>query len=303
MSVMASRTVSIVAVPRLPPRAPPASSRMKVYGSGLSMQGTLDAHRSRRSFALVCTNALATATLRRSVAHSRGSEVPAHVQIEEQLAERIASRELSCRRAAAARARARQGPRRQPHDRAPGAGFAGLARARGARGRARHLRLASQARPRSHAGRPASPSGWSVRAWSRAPRCSRGWSGGELGDRRRPRARARQPRGPIRRLRLGSGVPLAIEDSWFPGKFPGIADRDFGLDLRTDARGVRARAGARGRAPRAGDRARARGQGAGHGGRAPLMLVERTAYAADGTPRRVRPRPPLGATRRAGSSR
>ena len=90
----------------------------------------------------------------------------------------------------------------------------------------------------------------------------------------------------IRRLRLGSGVPLALEDSWIPGeKFPGIADRDLSgsiYDLMREEYGlepVRAVERLEPVIARAHE-AKALNMEVG----APLMLVERTAYAADGTP-------------------
>jgi DNA-binding GntR family transcriptional regulator len=90
----------------------------------------------------------------------------------------------------------------------------------------------------------------------------------------------------IRRLRLGSGVPLVLEDSWLPGdRFPGIADRDLSGSLYAlmreayDSEPVRAVERLEPVVARSYE-AKALKIEVG----APLMLVERTAYAADGTP-------------------
>src|SRR4029077_12426745 len=90
----------------------------------------------------------------------------------------------------------------------------------------------------------------------------------------------------IRRLRLGSGVPLVLEDSWVPGKrFPGIAERDLSGSLYTLMREeyghepVRAVERLEPAVARSHE-AKALKIEVG----APLMLVERTAYDADGTP-------------------
>ena len=86
---------------------------------------------------------------------------------------------------------------------------------------------------------------------------------------------------------LGGGRPLTLEDSWLPaGRFPGLLELDLSGSLyalmreryglapveRDGAPGAR-----RGRA-----RTRPRRSACAEG--APLMLVERVAYAADGTP-------------------
>jgi GntR family transcriptional regulator len=90
----------------------------------------------------------------------------------------------------------------------------------------------------------------------------------------------------IRRLRLGDDVPLVLEDSWFPGeRFPGLAQRDLSGSIYALMREhyglepVRAIERLEPVVARAHE-AKALKIDAG----APLMLVERTAYAADGTP-------------------
>ena len=228
-----------------------------------------------------------------------GSEVPAHVQIEEQLAERIASRELSA------------GERLPPErELAKGLGVSrmtvrqalGSLDARGLveRGVGRGTFVAHRkldhdltrvAGLTERLERQGLEPGAGARArWTRARRAGRS-----------PPALELKPGSPvvrIRRLRLGGGVPLALEDSWIPGEefSPGLADRDLSrLDLRAHARGLRARAGARGRAPRAG-RSRAPTR--------PRRWTWRSrgtadARRADGVRRRrdagrVRPRPPPG---------
>jgi GntR family transcriptional regulator len=90
----------------------------------------------------------------------------------------------------------------------------------------------------------------------------------------------------IRRLRLGSGVPLVLEDSWFPGElFPGLDERDLSGSIYTIMREeyghepVRAVERLEPTVARAHE-AKALDVNAG----APLMIVERTAYDAEGTP-------------------
>jgi GntR family transcriptional regulator len=90
----------------------------------------------------------------------------------------------------------------------------------------------------------------------------------------------------IERVRSGGGVTLTLEDSWVPDAlFPGIAGEDLTGSLyalmadRYGHRPVRAVEHLEPVAARAVD--------AGHLGvraRSPLMLVERVAYDADGTP-------------------
>lgn len=90
----------------------------------------------------------------------------------------------------------------------------------------------------------------------------------------------------IQRLRLGSGVPLVLEDSWVPGElFPGISQRDLSGSLYALMRDQYGHEPARAIERLEPVVARA------HEARAlkidtgdPLMLVERTAYDADGTP-------------------
>ena len=215
-----------------------------------------------------------------------GSATPAHVQIEEHLAERIASRELpagerlpperelakglgvsrmTVRQALgslSARGLVERGvgrgtfvaQRKLDHD---------LARVAGLTERLERAGLEPTARIRDISEREAS---WAIAA------------GLEI-----------KPGAPVvrlQRLRLGSGLPLVIEDSYVPGEiFPGLAERDLSGSLYTLMREEY------GREPvRAVERlepvvARA------HEAKAleiepgaPLMLVERTAYDVDGVP-------------------
>jgi GntR family transcriptional regulator len=215
-----------------------------------------------------------------------GSEAPAHVQIEEQLGERIASRDLTAgerlpperelakglgvsrmtvRQALgslAARGLVERGVgrgtfvshRKLDHD---------LTRVAGLSERLERHGLEPGAEVREVVERDAS---WAIAA-----------------------ALELEPGSPvvrIRRLRLGSGVPLVLEDSWIPGElFPGIADRDLSGSIyvlmgeeygREPVRAVERLEPVVARAHEA--KALKVEEGA------PLMLVERTAYAADGTP-------------------
>jgi GntR family transcriptional regulator len=90
----------------------------------------------------------------------------------------------------------------------------------------------------------------------------------------------------IRRLRLGSGVPLALEDSWLPGeRFPGIAGRDLSgsiYELMREGFGLEPVRAVERLEPVVARPHEAKALKIEVG--APLMLVERTAYAADGTP-------------------
>jgi GntR family transcriptional regulator len=86
----------------------------------------------------------------------------------------------------------------------------------------------------------------------------------------------------VERVRLGGGTPLAIEDSWIPAsRFPGFAEHDLGGSLyalmRTEYDLEPVHAIERLEAVTA-RRHEARALGVPE--RAPLMLVERTAYAA-----------------------
>jgi GntR family transcriptional regulator len=215
-----------------------------------------------------------------------GSEVPAHVQIEEQLGERIASRDLSAgerlpperelakglgvsrmtvRQALgslAARGLVERGVgrgtfvshRKLDHD---------LTRVAGLTERLERHGLEASAQVHAVLEREAS---WAIAA------------GLQL-----------EPGSPvvrIQRLRLGSGVPLVLEDAWIPGGlFPGIAQRDLSGSIYALMREeyglepVRAVERLEPVVARAHE-AKALKIEAG----APLMLVERTAYAADGTP-------------------
>ena len=90
----------------------------------------------------------------------------------------------------------------------------------------------------------------------------------------------------IKRVRLGSGTPLVLEDFWLPGElFPGLADRDLSGSIyglmrehygREPVRAVERLEPVLARP----HEAKALKVDTG----APLMLVERTAYSADGTP-------------------
>jgi GntR family transcriptional regulator len=89
----------------------------------------------------------------------------------------------------------------------------------------------------------------------------------------------------VERLRLGGGEPLALEDSWIPAlRFPGFAAHDLSGSLyalmRAEYDREPVRAVERLEAVTA-RRHEARALGVAE--RAPLMLVERTAYAAGGT--------------------
>jgi GntR family transcriptional regulator len=215
-----------------------------------------------------------------------GSEVPAHVQIEEQLAERIASRELSAgerlpperelaKGLGVSRMTVRQAlgsldarglvergvgrgtfvsQRKLDHD---------LTRVAGLTERLERQGLEPGAEVLEVQEREAS---WAIAA------------GLEL-----------EPGSPvvrIRRLRLGSGVPLVLEDSWIPGeRFPGIADRDLSssiYDLMREEYGLEPVRAVERLEPVLARSHEAKALKIEVG--APLMLVERTAYAADGTP-------------------
>lgn len=215
-----------------------------------------------------------------------GSDVPAHVQIEEQLAERIASRELAAgerlpperelaKGLGVSRMTVRQAlsslDARGLVERGVGRGtFVShrkldhdLTRVAGLTERLERQGLEPGAKVREVLEREAS---WAIAA-----------------------ALELEPGSPvvrIRRLRLGSGVPLVLEDSWVPGElFPGIAQRELGgslYALMRDEYGhepVRAVERLEPVVARAHE-AKALKIEVG----APLMLVERTAYAADGTP-------------------
>jgi GntR family transcriptional regulator len=89
----------------------------------------------------------------------------------------------------------------------------------------------------------------------------------------------------IQRLRSGGGVPLALEDSWIPAEpFPGLLDLSLGGSLYTLMRDLYHRGPVRAVERLEPVLARAHEAAAldvGEG--SPLMLVERTAYASDGT--------------------
>jgi GntR family transcriptional regulator len=88
----------------------------------------------------------------------------------------------------------------------------------------------------------------------------------------------------VRRLRSTGGRPLALEDTWLPAeRFPGLLSHDLSgslYALMRDAYGLRpVRAEERLTPVAAGEEAEVLGVRPG----APLMLVERTAHAGDGT--------------------
>ena len=90
----------------------------------------------------------------------------------------------------------------------------------------------------------------------------------------------------IQRLRLADGVPMALEDSWFPAEhFPGFADHDLHGSLYALMRDVYGVAPVRAIERLEPVLARAHeARALDVPARAPLMLVERTAYGGDGTP-------------------
>ncbi len=90
----------------------------------------------------------------------------------------------------------------------------------------------------------------------------------------------------IQRLRLADGIPMALEDSWFPAeRFPGFADHDLHGSLYALMRDVYGVAPVRAIERLEPVLARAHeARALDVPARAPLMLVERTAYGGDGTP-------------------
>jgi GntR family transcriptional regulator len=90
----------------------------------------------------------------------------------------------------------------------------------------------------------------------------------------------------VRRVRSGAGVPLTLEDSCFPAALvPGILRRDLTgslYGLLGSAYGLRPERAVERLEPALAGAADARALGVAPG--SPLMLVARTAYAADGTP-------------------
>lgn len=90
----------------------------------------------------------------------------------------------------------------------------------------------------------------------------------------------------IERLRLGGGRPLTFEDSWLPAaRFPGLLDRDLSgsvYALMRDGYGLGPVSAVERLEPVAARSHEADALGIAEG--SPLMLVERVAYAADGTP-------------------
>jgi GntR family transcriptional regulator len=215
-----------------------------------------------------------------------GSGVPAHVQIEEQLAERIASGELrtgdrlpperdlardlnvsrmTVRQALASlagRGLVERGvgrgtfvaSRKVDHDLTRVAGFSEQLARQGLEPGARILDVTEAA------------AGWRISAALEIA----------------PKASVVR----VQRLRLAGDVPMALEDSWIPSeRFPDLAGQDLGgslYALMRDAYGaapVRAIERLEPVLARAHE-ARALDVPA----RSPLMLVERTAYSGDGTP-------------------
>jgi GntR family transcriptional regulator len=92
------------------------------------------------------------------------------------------------------------------------------------------------------------------------------------------------PAARIQRVRSGAGRPLTLEDSWLPDAlFPGLCELDLGGSLYALMRDRFGRGPVRAierLEPVAAGAAEARALGVAR--RSPLMLVERTAYAADG---------------------
>jgi GntR family transcriptional regulator len=90
----------------------------------------------------------------------------------------------------------------------------------------------------------------------------------------------------IERVRLGGGRPLTFEDSWLPAaRFPGLLERDLSgsvYALMRDGFGLGPVSAVERLEPVAARSHEAEALGVGEG--SPLMLVERIAYAADGTP-------------------
>jgi GntR family transcriptional regulator len=90
----------------------------------------------------------------------------------------------------------------------------------------------------------------------------------------------------IQRLRLGSGMPLVLEDSWFPGElFPGLAERDLSGSIYAVMRDEYGREPVKAverLEPVAARAHEAKALEVDVG--APLMLVERTAYDSEGVP-------------------
>jgi GntR family transcriptional regulator len=89
----------------------------------------------------------------------------------------------------------------------------------------------------------------------------------------------------VERVRLGGGVPLALEDSWIPtDRFPGFASHDLSgslYALMRDEYGLEPVRAFERLEPVAARRHEARALEIAE--RAPLMLVERAASAADGS--------------------
>lgn len=89
----------------------------------------------------------------------------------------------------------------------------------------------------------------------------------------------------VRRLRLTGARPLALEDSWLPAApFPGLLERDLSGSLymlMRDHYGLQPARAVERLIPVAAGELEARALDVRAG--APLMRVERTAYAADGT--------------------
>jgi GntR family transcriptional regulator len=215
-----------------------------------------------------------------------GSDAPAHVQIEEQLAERIASGELQAgerlpperdlaRDLNVSRMTVRQAlsslagrglvergvgrgtfvaNRKVDHDLTRVAGFSEQLARQGLEPGAKIIDVSEV------------PAGWRISA-----------------------ALEIAPKAPvvrIQRLRLADGVPMALEDSWFPAEhFPGFADHDLHGSLYALMRDVYGAAPVRAIERLEPVLARAHeARALDIPARAPLMLVERTAYDGDGTP-------------------
>ena len=215
-----------------------------------------------------------------------GSDVPAHVQIEEQLAERIAGRELSPgerlppERELAKDLKVSRMTVRQALSSLATRGLVERGVGRGTFVAHRKLdhdmtRVAGLTERLERAGlEPAAKVGEVVEreaSWAIAA------------------ALEVKPGSPVirvRRLRLGSGVPLVLEDSWFPGElFPGLGELDLTgsiYSLRRSEYGIDPVRAVERLEPVVARPHEAKALKVEPG--APLMLVERTAYSADGTP-------------------
>jgi GntR family transcriptional regulator len=215
-----------------------------------------------------------------------GSDAPAHVQIEEQLAERIASGELQAgerlppERDLARDLNVSRMTVRQALSSLAGRGLVerGVGRGTFVSSRKVDHDLTRVAGFSEQLARQGLEPGAQIIDVSEAPA---GW--------RISAALEIAPKAPvvrIQRLRLADGVPMALEDSWFPAEhFPGFADHDLHGSLYALMRDVYGAAPVRAIERLEPVLARAHeARALDVPARAPLMLVERTAYDGDGTP-------------------